>query len=200
MALGHAGVQFGQFDAAQGLTGLHAAAFGDRQRQQRARGLGAHQGGLRRHQRPRKLHQARQARQLRLNHLAREEFQRDIGLLVDLGHGVDPGHPVRPGHQGQPARSKDREHRTADPPLPLHAMSPQAGLATPCASPTGQCKERSRSADCGCDEAGEDADEMQAPGDGPLRPGPAADLSRGPAAEMPDRQARIPARGLPAAG
>jgi hypothetical protein len=144
VAFGHAGVQLGQFQPAQHLSGAHPAAFGHVQRQQRAAGLGAHQRRLRRHQRARELHPSGQARQAGLHHLARHELQRHLGLAVlalalvlvrrraaGRGHRAARTAELAAQHQATARQGRHRQRRGADDPLLLHVHSsdPSARMA-----------------------------------------------------------------------
>jgi hypothetical protein len=136
LALGHAAGQIRQLDAAQHLPNLDPAAFGHPQRQQGACGARAHHGGLRRDQRAGEFHAARQARQAGLDHLARREFQRHLGLLVAVllagGHRLALGQRARHGQGAGPDRhaptGQQHHPHAAQQPLLVHARFLHAGL------------------------------------------------------------------------
>ena len=96
----------------------------------------AHHGSLRRDQRAGKLQAAGQARQAGLDHLARREFQRHLGLLVAVllaeGHSLALGQRARHGQGTGPDRhagtGQQHHPQAAQQPLLVHARFLHAGL------------------------------------------------------------------------
>jgi hypothetical protein len=181
VALGDPAAQLGELDAADGLAGRHAAAFGHVQRQQRAPGLGAHDGRLRGHQRARELEHRRHAGGERLHHLARGELQRHLGLavLAVLAFLARPGRLRRatalPGqlddtaHHHRGTDTGQHQHGHAGHPLLLHrvplgcvpARAPCARVGWPALALSVGLGPMEREA--GCDEAPKAGDEVRRP-------------------------------------
>ena len=104
-----AALHLGEVDHPDHLAGLDAAAFGDAEREQRPRRLGAYDRRARRDQRPGELERQRQPRGDRPRDLGGDELERDRHLLVLVAAAQNLGQ-----HGGRDRGEGDR-HDSTDP-------------------------------------------------------------------------------------